>query len=51
MVRDKILFDKAIGQFKNISSSSITIGEIILYESILHREGPEYLAQEKFRFG
>ncbi len=50
MVKDKILFERAIGQFKNISSSSTTIGEIILFESILHREGPEYVALEKFQF-
>jgi 2'-5' RNA ligase len=50
MIKDKILFERAIGQFKNISSASMTIGDIILYESILHREGPEYVALEKFRF-
>lgn len=49
-LKDKILFSRAIEQFKSISSLPITVGEIILYESILRREGPTYIALEKFPF-
>ena len=34
--------------YKDISSSRIHLGEVTLFESILHREGPEYVALEKF---
>jgi RNA 2',3'-cyclic 3'-phosphodiesterase len=47
-LRDKILFNRAIGEYKTISSSPLHISEIVLYESILHREGPEYIALNKF---
>jgi RNA 2',3'-cyclic 3'-phosphodiesterase len=49
-LRDKIHFNRTIGRFKNIVSSPCHIGEMVLYESILHREGPEYIALEKFPF-
>ena len=47
---DKIIFNRNIDHFKTISSSSIRIGEMVLFESILRREGPEYIALEKFPF-
>jgi RNA 2',3'-cyclic 3'-phosphodiesterase len=47
-LRDKILFNRTIGQYKTISSSSFFIREVVLYESILHRDGPEYIALDKF---
>jgi 2'-5' RNA ligase len=47
-LKDKIRFNRAINQYKTISSEPIHIDEIILYESILHREGPEYIVLEKF---
>jgi 2'-5' RNA ligase len=49
-LNDKITFNRVTGQFKNISSSGMQIGEMILYESILRREGPEYFVLEKFPF-
>ena len=49
-LRDKILFRNILDQFRNISSSPMTIGEMILYESILRREGPEYISLDKFPF-
>ena len=49
-LKDKIIFNRTIDRFKTISSLPIRITEIILYESILHREGPEYIALEKFPF-
>ena len=48
-VRDRALFDEALDQFRHISSSPIKLDEIILFESILHREGPEYIALDHFR--
>jgi 2'-5' RNA ligase len=50
LLRDKIIFNRTIDQFKSISSLPIRIHEVILFESILHREGPEYIALEKFPF-
>jgi 2'-5' RNA ligase len=47
-LRDKICFIRAIEQFKNIESAPLNITEAILFESILRREGPEYIALEKF---
>jgi 2'-5' RNA ligase len=47
-LRDKIRLYRAINQYKTISSEPIHIDEMILYESILHREGPEYVVVEKF---
>lgn len=49
-LRDKIIFNRAIDQHKTISSSLIHIGELILFESILRREGPEYIVLEKYPF-
>ncbi len=49
-LKDKILFQHIIDQYKRISSEPIGIREIILYESILHREGPEYIELNKFPF-
>ena len=49
-LRDKIIFNHILGQFKTIASSTICIGEAALFESIMHREGPEYNALEKFPF-
>ena len=48
LLRDKIIFNRTMNLFKNISSSPIRIGEMILFESILHRDGPKYTALEKF---
>jgi 2'-5' RNA ligase len=49
-LRDKIMFNRTVDQFKTISSSPVSVGEMILYESILRREGPEYISLEKFPF-
>ncbi len=49
-LKDKVLFDRTIGQFRNIVSDSMQIGEIILYESILLREGPKYFILDKYPF-
>ncbi len=47
-LRDKSIFKRAIEKHNTISSSTIHLSEIILFESILHREGPEYIALERF---
>jgi 2'-5' RNA ligase len=49
-LKDKITFTRATGQNKNIASQTMTAGEMILYESILRREGPEYSALATFPF-
>jgi 2'-5' RNA ligase len=42
-LRDKLLFQKTLGDFKPISSEPMTADRIILFESILKKEGPEYV--------
>ena len=49
-LNDKILFRRTLEKYKAIASSPLEIGEIILYESILRREGPEYIVVNKFPF-
>lgn len=49
-LQDKVLFNRTINGYNTISSSPFHISEMILYESILHREGPEYIVTEKFPF-
>jgi len=40
-----------IDEYKNISFQTETIGRIVLYESHLTTEGPQYKSIEKFRLG
>jgi RNA 2',3'-cyclic 3'-phosphodiesterase len=47
-IKDKQLFQLTIEKFREISSSEMMAGEIILYESILKREGPVYSVQKTF---
>jgi 2'-5' RNA ligase len=42
-LRDKLLFQKTIGDFKLISSEPMTADRMLLFESILKKEGPEYI--------
>jgi RNA 2',3'-cyclic 3'-phosphodiesterase len=49
-IRDKVIFNRTMARFKTISSSPLTIRNMVLYESILRREGPEYLVLEKYSF-
>ena len=48
--QDKIIFQRSLDSFRNISSAQMRVSEMILYESILHREGPEYIALDTFPF-
>jgi len=50
-LKDKLLFQKIINEYKQISSEPVLINECILYESILRREGPEYVILDRFPFG
>jgi len=49
-LNDKIIFRRTLDRFRNISSSTFDIGEMILFESILRREGPEYIETGKYCF-
>jgi 2'-5' RNA ligase len=49
-LRDKIIFNRTIERFKSVASQPIQIKELVLFESILHHDGPEYIALEKFSF-
>jgi len=49
-IRDKVIFSRSIDQTKSISSLPMKIGEMVLFESILRREGPQYITLEKFPF-
>ena len=50
-LKDKELFRKALEVSKNIRSEPMTVKDCILFESILRKEGPEYIILEKFPFG
>jgi 2'-5' RNA ligase len=50
LLQDKVLFNRTISGYKTLSSSPLHISEMTLYESILHREGPQYIVIEKFPF-
>lgn len=50
-LNDMILFEKALSQFRLMASTVMHMSEIILYESILRREGPLYVPLEKYSLG
>jgi len=41
-LKDKILFRRVCENFRDLGSEPEIINELILFESILHKEGPEY---------
>jgi 2'-5' RNA ligase len=47
-LKDKKMFQQIIDQNKGISSQEISVGQLILFESILKKEGPVYLALHTF---
>jgi len=49
-LKDKAIFNRTIEKFKPIASKPVRLREMVLFESLLHREGPEYIALEKFAF-
>jgi len=50
MLKDKRLFQETIHAFNTLSSLPIPADQLILYESILHRTGPEYIVIQSFPF-
>ncbi len=49
-LRDKIIFNRTLDRYKTVSSPPARLDELILFESILRREGPEYIVLDKFSF-
>ena len=50
LLRDKIIFRRTLDLYRDIKSVPVRTGEIILFESTLHREGPEYVILDRFQF-
>ena len=50
-IKDKLLFNRLIDANSKIQSEPITVGECVLYESILGREGPRYVVLGTFSLG
>lgn len=48
MIADLKLFQKTMEKYRNVRLQNCTIDQLILYESILKREGPEYHALETY---
>jgi RNA 2',3'-cyclic 3'-phosphodiesterase len=48
-LKDKPLFQRTIERYRSISSESLPAESFILYESILKKEGPTYIALETFQ--
>ncbi len=49
-LKDKQLFRNVIDENRELQSEPVKVSECILFESILRREGPQYLALGKFPF-
>jgi RNA 2',3'-cyclic 3'-phosphodiesterase len=49
-LKDKASFQKTIDTYKTIASVEIPVESMILFESILKKEGPTYVALETFHF-
>lgn len=50
MLEDKILFKKVLERHQNICSKPFRMEAMILFESILRKEGPEYVVVDRFPF-
>ncbi len=48
-LKDKHLFQQIISKYNTVEIQQEKVNEIILFESILHREGPEYKPVHTFR--
>jgi 2'-5' RNA ligase len=48
-INDKESLKYLIGQFQNIEIQIVPVNEVILYESILHQTGPEYVSIDRIR--
>ena len=49
LLKDKSLFQKVMDQNREISSVEMVVDRYILFESILKKEGPVYVALQSFR--
>jgi RNA 2',3'-cyclic 3'-phosphodiesterase len=49
-IRDKAAFQRSVDRFKTLSTGEMQAGSIILFESILKKEGPTYVALDVFPF-
>jgi RNA 2',3'-cyclic 3'-phosphodiesterase len=49
-LQDRPLFQATLEQFRNIASAELNAGSMILFESILKKEGPEYRAIQVVQF-
>jgi 2'-5' RNA ligase len=49
LLKDRKLFQAILDQHKSISSQEMKAGRIVLYESILKKEGPVYTALQSFQ--
>jgi RNA 2',3'-cyclic 3'-phosphodiesterase len=47
-IKDKILFQQIIGRFRDIQLHQETATQVVLFESILNRDGPRYLEVATF---
>jgi len=50
-LKDKALFQQVIDKYRYVSIQEQEVSEIILYESILRKEGPLYVNLASFRLG
>jgi 2'-5' RNA ligase len=50
MLQDKVLFQRVIERYKDLSSAGEMAGKMILFESILKPSGPVYTVQQAFPF-
>ena len=48
-VQDKAFFQKSINLYKEVFFQKVSVTEIVLYESILHPKGPEYVMIENYK--
>ncbi len=47
-IKDKALFQQVIAGYREVNIQEQKVNELILFESILRREGPEYIALKRF---
>lgn len=47
-IKDKALFQQVIARYREVKIQEQEVSELILFESILRREGPEYIPLRKF---
>jgi len=48
-VQDKAFFQQSISLYKEVFFQEVPVTEIVLYESILHPKGPEYVIVERYK--